>query len=148
MPDTPTGAVAHRTGPGILTFGSAGAEVDFAAPCTSINLTPEVAKGDQTATLGGFTVSEGGETTWKLSGSLYQGFRRTDLIRWCFDNQGAELPFRFTPSTEHSDYDWTGTVAIVPLAIGGDVRKKNTSDFEFTVVGELTPEDHNIGGID
>lgn len=137
--------VAHRTGPGILTLGEVGTETDFAASCSSIKLSPKVSTGDQVPTLGGGNVSEEDSTTWTLEGSLFQGFRKEDLIRWCFDHRGEEIPFSFTPSEEFSDYDWTGKVKIQPLAVGGDVRKRNTSDFEMTLTGEPATRDHEDG---
>ena len=41
----------------------------------------------------------------------------------------------FTPSdTRRREY--TGTVTVVPLTVGGDVKARNTSDFEFPVLDE------------
>ena len=128
-------AQAHKLGPGSLKFGSTGTEQEFAAQCSNVRLEPSVDTEDSIAVLSGEEL-EGDETlTWVVAGTLYQRYDADALQDWCFENRLTTLPFRFIP-TQDAVNEWTGSCRIVPITIGGDVKVRNTSDFEFRVIGE------------
>lgn len=128
-------AAAHKLGPGSLKFGAVGTEQEFAAQCSNVRLEPSVDSEDNINVLSGEEI-EGDETVaWVVAGTLYQRYDADALQDWCFDNRLTTLPFEFVPA-DTAVNKWTGQARIVPITIGGDVKVRNTSDFEFRLIGE------------
>ena len=131
--------MASRTlGPGSLKIGPTGSPIEWAGNLTKTELTPTTNAEDDVPLLDGSNLSGEETTTWTLGGALQQDYEFDSLEKFCFDNAGKELPFAFTPSKTGS-IDWSGIVKIRPVKIGGDVKKRNASDFEFPVIGRPTP---------
>lgn len=131
-------AKAHTLGPGSLKFGETGEQREIAAQLTKTLLSPNTSSDDDVPVLSGEIVEGEDTTTWELSGTVHQDFDIESFEDWCFANRGEKVPFVFTPSNAHARI-WTGIVKVRPIAIGGDVKKKNTSDFTFPVINEPTP---------
>lgn len=128
-------AAAHKLGPGSLKFGSTGTEQEFAAQCSNVRLEPSVDSEDNINVLSGEEI-EGDETiSWVVAGTLYQRYDADALQDWCFEHRLTTLPFTFIPA-DAAVNQWTGRARIVPITIGGDVKVRNTSDFEFRLIGE------------
>lgn len=127
--------MANALGPGTLTLGATGDVKQFAAHLTAASLEPSYSDGDVLDLLDGTQERDADEETWVLSGTLRQQLTASDAIEdWCLENANTSVPFVFTPvNTVTKSY--TGTVRIRAVTIGGDVKKKNTSDFEFPVEG-------------
>lgn len=132
---------AHRLGPGSLKIGETGTPQEFAAQMTNGRLSPSLNEEDAITVLSGEELSGDDTISWVLAGTLLQSYEKAGLLHYCYVNRLTELPFDFVPSTADSDYGWKGTVKIVPLEVGGDVKTRNTSDFEFKVIGEPTTYD-------
>lgn len=132
----------HRLGPGRLALGETGTPTDFSAQSINTKLSPEVNEEDAVAVLSGEEIDGDDTINWKLSGTLNQTYERAGLIHWCFTNALKKVPFEFIPNSEESDYGWRGTVKVVPLEVGGDVKKKNTTEYEFKVIG--SPETFDL----
>lgn len=133
---------SHKLGPGRLTIGEVGTETEFGTAIRSCILTPEAEDGDTLVVLSGDEVTDSGDETWTLEGTVLQSYDAKSLILWCNQNSGKTLPFTFIPSTEYG-LNATGNVAIRSIALGGDVRERNTSDFSFkatsvVIAAELT----------
>jgi hypothetical protein len=64
----------------------------------------------------------------------------TELTVYTWDHEGEEQPISITPRVG-SGKKVTGTVKVVPLDIGGDAKKKNTSDvtWRFTEKPAIVP---------
>lgn len=130
---------AQKLGAGTLVFGEVGSESNFAVLCTNVVLTPSADAEDDTKYLNG-DVRAGEETeTWELTGTVDQSYDAESLQAWAFNNRYAVTntaePFKFVPLAEGGVQNWTGLVKIRAMSIGGDVDKKNTSDFTFPVLG-------------
>lgn len=125
-------------GPGSLKIGETGSEKEFATDLSKTALTPSTDSEDDVPMLDGSNMSGEDTTTWALSGTMYQNYDFDSLEKWCFDHRGEELPFVFVPNNA-GGIDWSGVIKIRPITVGGDVKKKNTSDFEFPLVGEPIP---------
>lgn len=123
-------ATIHKLGPGQLTFGETGAPTEFGVKTSSVTLTPDVDDGDEITVLSGDTVMDDAAINWKLEGEIYQTFDKDSLLAWCNENNGKVMPFIFKP---RSDQPLTckGKATIRPLPIGGNVKERNTSKFEF-----------------
>ena len=59
-------------------------------------------------------------------------FSEDGLAVWLFDHKGETLPAQFVPN-KTGKIQWTFNVTIAPIAIGGDVKSKNTNDLSFAV---------------
>jgi len=133
---------SHLLGPGSLKIGPTGTAQEFSAQLTNVKLTPSYSASDAITVLSGEVLPGDDELTWALSGTILQAYKKTDLIHWAFVNKMLVLDFDFVPSTANSDYGWKGKVKVVPLEVGGDVKTRNTTDFEFALVGD--PTEYNI----
>ena len=120
----------HKLGPGQLTFGETGSPTEFGVRVSKATLTPEVEEGDERAVLSGDIVADDAELKWKLEGELYQDYSAQSLIKWCLDNNGKVLAFTFRARSDQP-LTATGNAKIRPVAYGGEVKNRNTSEFEF-----------------
>ena len=125
-------------GAGTLTLGEAGTLKQFASQVTSCRLVPEVDTGDPVNVLSGEQAPGDRSESWTLQGTLLQDFGNIDsTTEWCFSNRGIEFPFEYVLNTAKGR-SITGTVTVEAIEIGGDVKTKPTSDFEWTLIGEPT----------
>lgn len=127
--------MANALGPGTLTLGETGSMQQFAAHCTAAALEPSYSDGDVLDLLDGSQERDNDEETWSLTGTLRQELIATGAIEdWCLENANTTVEFTYTPvNTIGKSY--TGQVRVRAIKIGGDVKKKNTSDFEFPLEG-------------
>lgn len=132
---------AHRLGPGSLKFGETGTAQEFASALTNARLSPSLEEEDNIDVLSGETLDGDDTLEYTLSGTLLQSYDKAGLVHWSHVNRLLVLDFEFIPNTAESDYGWRGKAKIVPLEVGGDVKTRNTSDFEFKVIGEPTTFD-------
>jgi len=133
-------AKSHVLGPGSLKIGETASQREIAAQLTKFSLEPKTDFEDDVPVLSGETVPGDATTEWSAKGTVNQDFDKESLEMYCYKNRLQDLPFIYTPSNDH-DVSWSGVLTVVPLTVGGDVKKKNTSDFEFRVIGEPTPVD-------
>lgn len=129
--------VSYKLGPGLLTFGVGGAK-DASAQLTkgTVEASENVKSTDAVKTLSGDELAQQDSVTlsWKLTGSVIQDIQAAGLVAYTWDNASDEVPFKFVPNTVE-DRAVSGTVRIVPLAVGGDVDVRNTSDLSWTIIG-------------
>jgi hypothetical protein len=127
---------SYKMGPGSLTF-NAGAQVASAqvTKC-SVEAEESVKTTDAIPVLSGEELpeQESASLSWKLSGTVIQDIQAAGLVSFSWDNAGEEVTFVFVPNTVE-DRQVSGTVRIVPLALGGDVDVRNTSDFTWKIIG-------------
>ena len=129
----------NKLGPGVLTIGDSATAGDFAGRAIKVELTPDIDEGDALNYLDGS--SEQDETeTWTLSGEFVQSFTTGDLAVWCHKHKGEQLAFDFVPNKAGA-VQAKGTLTVRPVKIGGDVKTKATTEFEFPLVGEPTITD-------
>jgi hypothetical protein len=126
---------AQKLGNGTLSIGAIGSPLDLSAQITNCRLSPAVDKEDPVTTLSGDSLAGTRTITWTLAGTMLQDISDAGVIEWLFTHAGEEVPFTWTPNTEVGT-DFTGTIVVDPIEIGGDVGAKNSSDFEFEVVGQ------------
>lgn len=131
-------------GPGTLTIGATLDLVSFSSKVTSCRVVPNVNTGDPINVLSGEQVAGDRDESFTLAGTFVQDFGITDsTTEWLFENRGSELPFVFVPNTARGR-QVSGTLTVEAIEIGGDVKTKPTSDFEFTlsgppVIGAIVP---------
>ncbi len=124
-------------GPGSLAIGEVGTTRQFAGDITKVNLNATTNSEDDTPLLDGTNESGADTYAYTLTGTIMDKYTLDSLTVWCETNKGTELPFVFTPSND-GELEVSGTVKIRPVGLGGDVKKKNTNDFEFPLIGDPT----------
>ena len=124
-----------RLGPGTLLIGTApGTEFGFqVSACT---LTPAVDSTDGTPTLADPEPPPLTTTSYTLDGTAVNDFTEpTGLQRFCFDNDGAEMEFSWTPNTPDAAV-LTGNLTVRAFPMGGNVGEQLTTDFSWPVTGK------------
>lgn len=129
-------AKSHKLGPGSLKFGATGSEVEFATRCRSVAVEPEVEESDRLPVLSGDEVDDVDSETYNLTGSVFQDYDLDSLLVWTHVNAGKTMPFVFRPDNDKA-LGVKGEVKIKRLRIGGDVKERNESDFEFRGVNGM-----------
>lgn len=127
---------AMKLGPGRLDLTiEQGPAKSFAGQVTKATYSPEYKTEDPTPVLSGEEYQEPGELTGKITGDMLQDYGADSLAVWCFENAGTLAKFEFVPNLE-GGLTISGQCMITPVEIGGDVRKTNSTSFEFPVVGK------------
>lgn len=126
---------AQKLGPGVFSIGEVGTPLDLTAQVTQLKITPSVDAEDAVPTLSGESLAGDRTYSWTVSGTLIQDLTEDGMFDYTWSNAGDEVPFTFTPSTTVGR-DVTGVVIVDPLELGGDIGKKNTTEFEWTIVGD------------
>lgn len=127
--------VAQSLGPGTLKFGSVGSEMEFSSRVLKVEYSPELKKDSPVEMLDGSVHQPEGTWEGKLSGEFYQEYGSTSLINWCLKHAGELLPFEFRPRN-NSPMIFKGMCTILPVKVGGDPKKENTTSFDFECVGK------------
>jgi hypothetical protein len=134
--------MATRTlGPGSLKIGETASAREWAGELSKCAITVDTSGDDPTPMLDGSELAGEESYAYVLALTLQQDYEYTSLEVFCHQNKGKEFPFVFVPNSA-GGVDWSGTLRIRPVNIGGDVKKRNTSDAEFPIVGEPTPGEY------
>ncbi|WEV67968.1 hypothetical protein OZX72_03015 [Bifidobacterium sp. ESL0769] len=124
-------AKIRTLGPGQLIIGEQADAHKFDADCTKATLTPKTDVDDTQTFLDGHDEAGEQNTTWTLETTIKEDFSADGLQAWCFDNAGKTKHFKFIPNNA-GELAFEGDVLIAPVAVGGDVKKKNDQDVSFT----------------
>ena len=131
---------SSKLGPGSLTIGVPASAREWGGQLTKCSLNPDTTFEDNVPVLDGSELAGDASTLWNLAGTILQDYDRDSLEDFAFENRLVDLPFVFTPSNA-GQREYSGMCTVVPLSVGGDVKTRNTSDFEFRCIGEPTPGD-------
>lgn len=124
-----------KVGPGTLTIGAVGTPLDFTAQVTAASVVWKKNKEDNTPVLSGEEVDGDVDYTATLKATVFQDLSDDGLVDYTWSHKGEVVPFTFSPSTA-AGKSITGNVTVDPLDVGGDVKKKATSDLEWDCSGE------------
>lgn len=125
---------SFKVGPGELIFGAPGAPNEFSAQVTSATIEPSVDTEDDVPVLSGEVLPGEDEETAVLTGSLLQDITESGITTWTWENAGQVVPFVYIPNSELAR-QVTGEVKVRRTNIGGDVKTRAESDFEFPCIG-------------
>lgn len=128
-------AQTESLGPGELSIGSVGDEVDFSCQLTAATLTPSVDQDDDTPVLCGDTVPGERRYTFELEMAVLQDWRAEGITAFSYANKGTAVAFRFSPDSATGP-EVTGTLMVDPMNIGGEVNQRATADWTLSVVGD------------
>lgn len=120
---------------GSLVFGAPGDFGEIAAQVTSCQFTPSTDVGDPTPVLDGSEIPGDRETTWVVEGNWLQDISETGITTWTLENAGQSVPVVFIPN-DVTARSVSGTIIVDPTSIGGEVKSRANSDFEFSLVGQ------------
>jgi hypothetical protein len=128
-----------KLGPGTLTIGETGTEVDASCLVNNAKITMTKDEADSTTKLCGDVVPGAITYTYVLEGNVdIDPSDPTGLFQLCDTHKGESYPFTFVPNTVDGTQA-TGTVILDPLDFGADEYGADmTSDFSFTMVGDPT----------
>ncbi len=123
----------YEVGPGVLTIGADTELTHFESQVTSCRLVPSVDNDDPINVLSGEQVAGDRTESWALEGSILQDLGGTESkVEWLFAHRGETHPFTFIPNNVQAK-QITGDLQVEPVELGGDVKTKPQSDFEFVV---------------
>lgn len=126
---------SYKMGPGTFKLGEDGVK-DVSCQVTSLIVaaSENVDKDDDIDTLCGDSITgeESVTYTWTVSGNLVQDLAASGVVAYTWTNKGTVVDFEFIPNTV-GDRAVTGQVRLVPISVGGDVKSRPTSDFEWQV---------------
>lgn len=130
-------ATVTKLGPGTVSIGEVGSEVDFSCQVIGAVVEASADQDDPTTVLCGDVIPGALTITYTFSGTVLQDLADdAGLVAFTWENPGATVPLTFVPSTE-AGKQVTGDVTVIPLSIGGDEAGANaTSDFEWSFVGD------------
>ena len=128
-------AKTYTVGPGSLKFGETASELDLSCQVSSVEITWDSDSEDPTNVLCGDAVA--GETTYTatLSVTALQDITAGGVIDYSWKNKGTEVPFIYVPNDKVGT-TIEGRCTINPIDMGGEVKTRPTSDFEWPCIGE------------
>jgi hypothetical protein len=128
-----------QLGPGVLTIGETGTEIDVS--CYVNNAAIEWANDTSDSTTKLCGAERAGVTTFtaQLTGNMdIDAGNDSGIFALSWDEKGSQQKFTFTPSTALGTTA-TGTLTLLPLRFGADAYGDDlTSDFTFDIVGDPT----------
>ena len=126
---------SYKTGPGSLVLGDVGSEEEFNVSVASCSVEWDVDSDDDIPLLSGGVLAGDDEYTAVLTGEFVQDVSATGINSWSWENKGTVVPFVFIPNTVE-DRQVSGEVKVMPVTVGGEVKKRAMADFEWGIVGE------------
>lgn len=130
-------AKVKALGPGLLTIGATGEEVDVSCQITAMRIAWDKDADDDVKVLCGETAAGAIEYTATLTGTIFQDFdddAGISVMTW--EHKGEQFPFIFVPATDWAQQA-SGIVTLDPVDFGGDeVGANMTADVEWAIVGE------------
>lgn len=135
----------YEYGPGTLTFGATGAEIDVSCQVNSLTISASKEQGDTTTKLCGTTKTPAAVYTYAMAGNIDHDLTDPDGL-WALSQvaPGSEVAFVYVPSLE-AGTEAEGTVLIDPMAFGGEEYGATmASDIEWLLTG---PPTYTLGGV-
>lgn len=118
---------------------------DFAAAVSTAAITPAGGTADFKGLKPEAVFTFPQASTYVLEMTYAQDWNSaTSLSRYLWEHKGETVPFTLNPDDTSADTtvgstSWSGTVAIVPGAVGGDVDAVATATVSLGIVGEPVP---------
>lgn len=128
-----------RLGPGTLTIGEL---TETGCQMSNVRLTPEHSEEEGVPVLCDPDPVPTFKTKWTLNGTAIQDFElaaATGFQEYCRASNGLEKPFTWVPNTNYggaTKVQYSGTVQIRAVEIGGEIGKQITTEFSMPVKGD------------
>ena len=130
-------AIVNKLGPGTVTIGATGTEVDFSCQVTAAHVDWTEDAEDSVTVLCGESVPGSRSYEAAFAGTLLQDLGATPgIVEYTWAHKGEQVPFIFVPS-DAAGKQVSGEVILTPLRVGGEEAGANMdSDFEWPCVGD------------
>lgn len=133
---TTTTEKIRTLGPGVLKSTDSKLAIDLSADVTKVALTPSNSSDDPINYLDG-SQEVNTLTTWALDCTVQDDYTVNGISQWCLANAGKQIPMQFIPSNGNG-IAFTFTATVQPIAIGGDVKSKNSNDLSWPITNLQT----------
>lgn len=129
--------LSHKLGPGSLEFGSGPLDASSQANKIEVQFEEAVETEEAIPMLSGEEQPEEETPSYKaklVATFLQDTLADSGLIAYSWAHAGENVPCRFVPN-DALEREVTGTVCMVPINLGGEVKKRNTSDVTMRFIG-------------
>jgi len=129
--------LSHKLGPGVLTIGAGPLDVSAQVTACTVEWEEAVEVTAAIPVLSGEEVPEEEAATYKSKLTvtfLQDDLGAANLVSYTWTNKGTNVAFKFIPNNSIAR-KVTGTLRVVPVNVGGDVKVRNTSDVSFAIIG-------------
>lgn len=128
---TPTAKI-RTLGPGVLKSTDTTLTRDFSADVTKVMLNPSNSSDDPVNFLDG-SQEINTTTSWTLDATVMDDYTQGGINEWCLTNAGKKIAMQFKPTNDTTVMGYTFEATITPIAIGGDVKAKNTQEISWPI---------------
>lgn len=130
-------ATVVKLGPGMVSIGATGTEVDFSCQVTAAHVDWTADAEDPVTVLCGESVPGARNYSSVFAGTLLSDLGLVGgIVEYSWAHKGEQVAFTFEPSTD-AGQAVSGTLIVDPLSVGGDEAGANmTADFEWAIVGD------------
>lgn len=132
MGDTTSTAKIRTLGPGVLKSTDTTLTRDFSADVTKVMLNPSNSSDDPVNFLDG-SQEINTTTSWTLDATVMDDYTDGGINNWCLVNAGKKIAMQFKPTNDTTVMGYTFEATITPIAIGGDVKAKNTQEISWPI---------------
>lgn len=129
--------LSHKLGPGLLTLGSGPLDASAQATKIGVEFEENVETDDAVPVLSGDELPEEETPSYKaklVATFLQDTLADSGLIAYSWEHAGENVPFVFEPNSA-LERQITGTLCVVPINVGGEIKKRNTSDVTMRCIG-------------
>jgi len=128
---------------GVLKLGTTPTELDFSCQVTNVRINSSYDDdGDAVETLCGDQIPAGRKLGGRaLAGTVIQDWTAADtasIVDFVWDHDLEVMAFTYTPNAEGPTITGEVRLEVMSETYGGDVNTRITSDFEWSITGEVT----------
>lgn len=131
--------LSYKTGPGTLTIGAVPLDVSEQVTSCTLQWEEKVDTIEAVDVLSGGQLPEEETASYKakLVATFLQDTLATGgLVDYSWTNKGSSVAFKFIPAAANAK-KITGTLRVMPIDVGGDVKARATSSVTFACVGTV-----------
>jgi len=135
--------VESRLKDGTLTLGTTPTTIDFSCQVTNVRINSSYDDdGDAVETLCGDQIPAGRKLGGRaLAGTVIQDWTAAEgvsIVDFVWDHDLEVMAFEYTPNVDGPTITGEVRLEVMSETYGGDVNTRITSDFEWSITGEVT----------
>lgn len=140
---------SYKMTTGTLILGAAPLNVSAQVTKCLVNIAENVTTTDAVPVLSGEDLAAEDEVTYTytLEATFLQDLAVAGVVEYAWNHKGEWVDFVFSPA-DATDRGVAGQVRVTPIAIGGDVKTRPTSDITWAVRGDADTPDPTFGVFD
>jgi hypothetical protein len=128
---------SYKMTAGTLVLGATPLDISAQVTKCVITVAENVTTTDAVPVLSGAELAAEDDVTFTatLEATLLQDLAAAGVVEYAWNNAGTWVDFVFSPADD-TDRGVAGQVRVVPIAIGGDVKTRPTSDLTWACRGD------------